>query len=120
MLIGYGIAAFIVLVLLIVFNVRAASNRSRRKSKAEENPPIEAAVKPLPEANPPTAVRKGRTGTGDQDYRNTGDQDYRNALRRLKSGQDGQPIGPKAVKKTPDEEYREAMRNLRKSRDHKD
>jgi hypothetical protein len=113
MLIGYGIAAFIVIVLLIVFNVRAVSNRSRQKMKAAENPPVEAAVKPPPaEANPPTAVRRGRTGTGDQDYRN--------ALRRLKSGQGDNPTRPAPAKRTPDEEYREAMRNLRKSRDRKD
>jgi hypothetical protein len=114
--IGYGIAALIVIILLIVFNVRTASNRSNPEP-ARDSEQTRAAVEPpqtVQEEKPEAAViRPERTGT-------TQDQSYRNALRNLQTGQAARKPAPTAGKKTADEEYREAMRNLRSSKDRKE
>jgi hypothetical protein len=99
MVIGYGIVAFVALVLLIVFNVRAVSSRSQPvKENAPEPEPTETEV-PLMEEGPSE----------------TQDQRYRNSLRQwipVKKMEEASP--PKTEISSSDAEYRNAMRNLRK------
>ena len=123
-IIGYGIAAVIVLVLLVVFNVRAASKRSGEGKVAEkkESPvpedqgPVREAARPEDVAMPATAetVVPERAGKSDLDYRN--------AMRDLKMGagqaREAAERG-KAAAKMSDSDYRNAMRNFRKPGDGK-
>jgi hypothetical protein len=99
MVIGYGIVAFVALVLLIVINVRAVSSRSQPvKEKAPEPEPAETEV-PLIEEGPSE----------------TQDQLYRNSLRQWIPVQKmEEPSPPRSEKSSSDAEYRNAMRNLRK------
>ncbi|KIL37266.1 hypothetical protein SD71_00700 [Cohnella kolymensis] len=112
MLLGYGIAAVVVLVLLIVFNVRASSRRSPQTGNAHGNEPAES-VEPAesraalePAAEPAKAANE--TLMEDNSYRSAlrqfqsrppinggrssstkpsiSDTDYRAALRKQKSG----------------------------------
>jgi hypothetical protein len=102
--VGYGVAALLVIVLLIVFNVRAGRNREREPDAAEE-PTADVSASPAVDDDEVADVNPVKTDSADQIYRNS--------MRQMKSGQPGKQPASAVKKKTPDSEYREAMRNLR-------
>jgi hypothetical protein len=127
--VGFGIAALIVIVLLIVFNVRAGRNREQERDAVREPDAAQEpdAVREPDAAQEPDAVREPDTArepaaevlaTSEADVNvvktDTQDQIYRNAMRQMKSGKPENNPAPAEKKKTSDSEYREAMRKLRK------
>jgi hypothetical protein len=132
LIIGYGIAAFIVIVLLIVFNVRAASRRSNvsreamdsEKHAVEEVAPISEA--PIGEATRTENVSEQGVSPTEGRHRTISprsgekDQSYRNALRDLRVGAGQTSKAPERKKETgkmADSDYRNAMRNFHSGKD---
>ncbi|WP_424767094.1 hypothetical protein [Paenibacillus sp. sgz302251] len=125
LLIGYAIAAVIVIVLLIVFNLRAASKRSKA-IKEETIPPAEDTVSPIREEAMTQHADKDAVSTTEGRHREIParsgkkDQSYRNALRDLRAGKEQLTKAPersKDTEKMPDSDYRNAMRNFQAGKD---
>ncbi|TJY41824.1 hypothetical protein E5161_11515 [Cohnella pontilimi] len=114
--IGYGVAALIVIILLIVFNVRAGG---RSKAEAVQEPVT------IPEAGPEAVEVPAESPRNEAaapapaaERPGSDDRSFREALRRLQTGDaDRKPPEPAAaeVPKSSDQVYREAMRQLRQS-----
>jgi hypothetical protein len=127
LVIGYGIAAIIAIVLLIVFNVRAGSKRSdASRESVEKDPHVEAASvseeakdenvneHALPDNEGRQSMIPKRSGKNDQSYRN--------ALRDLRMGsgqvtKEPEPEHKKDMEKMRDSDYRNAMRNFQSGND---
>jgi len=136
LVIGYGIAAVIVIVLLILFNVRATSSRSSagKGVKGKEQEPLETEVL-IPEAassadvvEPEGSADYGRDRVAPERSRKN-DLSYRNALRDMRMGTgtgtgDGTEVPERKIdsERMPDSDYRNAMRNhlYKSSNDEKD
>jgi hypothetical protein len=127
LVIGYGIAAIIVIVLLIVFNVRAGSKRSDVSPESVENDQ-HVDVASVPEEAKDENVNE--QSISDNEGRNLtipkrsgkNDQSYRNALRDLRTGagqaaNEPEPERKKDTEKMPDSDYRNAMRNFQSGND---
>jgi hypothetical protein len=129
LVIGYGIAVVIVLVLLVVFNVRSTSKRSQAGKGAKKTEPIvletdtsirqEASTKDVIE---PAVIANSGQHRMIPERSGKNDQGYRNALRDMRMGAGQAMKAPESNKDTgkmPDSDYRNAMRNLQKSNDKK-
>lgn len=137
LVIGYGIAAVIVIVLLVVFNMRTVSKRHQEANEDEpiedeavEDEPIMSVVEAsFPEAGTPEEVIDGEDSSNND--RGTiiparsgkNDQSFRSGLRNLRMTPEKQTKEPDrrdASAKMKDSDYRNAMRNLHKSNEDKD
>jgi hypothetical protein len=127
LVIGYGIVAIIVIVLLIVFNVRAVSKRSDVSRESVEKDP-HTAVASIPKEAKDKNVNEHAVSDNEERNRTIpkrsgkNDQSYRNALRDLRAGsgqatKEPEPERNKDTGKMPDSDYRSAMRNFQSGND---
>lgn len=132
LIIGYGIFAILVIVILIVVNVRASrrtedgdgeekasemepAGNAPEEERAAEAGPAEEAGDPVEEEPKPAAGSAAAAGRSE-----SRDRTYRQALRQLRTGPERADVPPPARKEDrimSDSEYRKAMQNFRKRGD---
>ncbi|NIK78985.1 hypothetical protein FHS15_004131 [Paenibacillus castaneae] len=127
LVIGYGIAAIIVIVLLVVFNMRTVSKRP--KEVIEDEPIISVVEAAFPDTKSSEEVSESEVSANNNRgaiipaRSGKNDQSFRSGLRNLRMTPEQptkEPDRRDDSAKMKDSDYRNAMRNLHKSNEDKD